>query len=60
MKAILEAIGAIVVTIAILGIPVLSFVSFTHDWNGFLVMIFTIGLIVDFAYVLNRLVGETE
>ena len=46
--------------IIILGTPVLSFVSFTHDWSGFLVMISTIGLIVDFIYVLSKLLGETE
>lgn len=58
-EAILEVIGAFVATIVILGIPVLSFVSFTHDW-GFLVMISTIGLIVDFLYVLNMLMEKTE
>ena len=59
-EAILEVIGAVVVTTVILGIPVLSFVSFTHDWNGFLGMCFIVGLLVDFLYVLSMLIGETE
>ncbi len=60
MKAILEVIGAVVVTTVILGIPVLSFVSFTHDWPGFLIMCFILGLAVDFLYVLDKLIGDTE
>ena len=59
-KSILEVIGAVVVTTVILGVPVLSFVSFVHDWPGFLILIFIIGLAVDFIYVLYKLVGETE
>lgn len=60
MKETLEVIGAVVVTTVILGVPVLSFVSFAHDWDGFLELIFIAGLIVDFLYVLNKLIGETE
>lgn len=60
MKETLEVIGAVVVTTVILGIPVLSFVSFAHDWNGFLELVFITGLIVDFLYVLYKLIGETE
>lgn len=60
MKAILEVIGAVVVTTVILGIPVLSFVSFIHNWNGFFQLVFITGLLVDFLYVLNVLIGETE
>ncbi len=60
MKAILEVIGAVVVTIAILGTPVLSFVSFAYDWNGFLELILIILSAVDFLFVLNELIGETE
>ncbi len=59
-EAILEVIGAVVVATVILGIPVLSFVSFAHDWHGFLELFFIIGLIVDFLYVLNMLIRETE
>ena len=36
MKGALEVIGAVVVTTVILGIPVLSFVSFIYNWHGFL------------------------
>ena len=60
MKAILEVIGAVVMTTVILGVPILSFVSFVHDWNGFLVMTFITGLIVDFLYVFWKLLGEEE
>lgn len=60
MKAILEVIGAVVMTIVILGTPVLSFVSFVNDWHGFLEMFFIIGSAVDFLYVLNKLIEETE
>ncbi len=59
-EAILEVIGAVVVTTVILGIPILSFVSFIYNWNGFLELVFITGLIVDFLYVLNVLIGETE
>lgn len=59
-EAILEVIGAVVVTTVILGIPVLSFVSFTYNWHGFLEMSLIILFAVDFLYVLNKLVGETE
>lgn len=60
MKAILEVIGAVVVTTIILGIPVLSFVSFVHDWPGFIIMSLLLGLVVDFIYVLNKLIEEAE
>lgn len=58
MKAILEVIGAVVMTIVILGTPVLSFVSFVYNWHGFLEMILIIGSAVDFLFVMSRLVGE--
>lgn len=60
MKAILEVIGAVVVTTIILGIPVLSFVSFTYDWHGFLELSLIILSAVDFLFVLNKLMEETE
>ena len=60
MKAILEVIGAVVVTTVILGIPVLSFVSFLYNWNGFIIMSLLLGSAVDFLYVLNKLIEETE
>ena len=55
-SAILETIGAFVVTIVILGIPVLSFMSFIYNWHGFIVMSLLIGLLVDFLYVVDRLI----
>lgn len=58
MKAILEVIGAVVMTTVILGTPVLSFVSFVYNWHGFLEMILIIGSAVDFLFVMSRLVGE--
>ena len=60
MKEALEVIGAVVVTIAILGIPVLSFVSFAYDWPGFLELILIIFQAADFFFVLEKLIGETE
>ena len=60
MKEILEVIGAVVVTTVILGVPILSFVSFAHDWNGFIIMSLLIGLVVDFLYVLNMLLEKAE
>ena len=60
MKAILEVIGAVVMTVVILGTPVLSFVSFVHDWHGVLELAFIVGLVVDFLYVFWKLLGETE
>lgn len=59
-EAILNVIGAVVVTAVILGIPVLSFASFIHNWNGFIVMSLLLGLVIDFIYVLNMLIGEIE
>ena len=59
MKAVLEVIGAVVVTTIVLGIPVLSFVSFVYEWPGFFEMLFILSLAVDFLYVL-ALIGETE
>ena len=53
----LEVIGAVVVTTIILGMPILSFVSFVHDWNGFLKLVFITGLIVDFLFVSSKLIG---
>ena len=47
-------------TIIILGMPVLSFVSFIYDWHGFLEIFFITGTIVDFMYVLSKVLGETE
>ena len=55
-SAILETIGAFVVTIVILGIPVLSFASFVYDWPSFIVMSLLTGLLVDFLYVVDRLI----
>ena len=60
MKESLEVMGAVVVTTFILGIPVLSFVSFVHNWPGFIELVFIAGLAVDFLFVLNMLIGETE
>lgn len=60
MKATLEVIGAVVVTTVILGVPVLSFVSFVNDWPGFLELIFIAGFAVDFLYVLSKLMEETK
>ena len=60
MKEVLEVIGAAVVTIFILGIPVLSFVSFAYDWHGFLELSLIILSAVDFLFVLSKLMGETE
>lgn len=60
MKTTLEVIGAAVLTIVILGAPVLSFVSFVYDWNDFLKMNLIIFSAVDFLFVLDKLIGETE
>lgn len=60
MKEALEVIGAAVVTVFILGTPVLSFVSFTYDWHGFLELSLIILSAVDFLFVLNKLIGEAE
>jgi preprotein translocase subunit SecF len=59
-EAILEVIGAVVVTTVILGIPVLSFASFVHDWHVFLKLWLIIGLLVDFLFVYSKLIGETK
>lgn len=59
MKEILEVIGAVVVTTVILGIPVLSFVSFIYNWHGFLEMVFIVALAIDFLFVLNKLLEES-
>lgn len=60
MKVTIEIIGAFVVTIVILGTPVLAFVSSIYGWHGFLEMLFITGAVVDFMYVLSKLLGETE
>ena len=60
MKATLEVIGAVVVTAIILWIPVLSFLSFIYDWNGFIIMSLLLGLAVDFLHVLNMLLEKAE
>lgn len=60
MKAILEVIGAVVVTTVILGIPVLSFVSFAYNWNGFIELSFILMSAIDFLFILNKLMEETE
>lgn len=60
MKITIEIIGAVVMTIIILGTPVLSFVSFIYDWHGFLETVFITGTMVDFLYVLSKLLGEIE
>lgn len=60
MKVTIEIIGAIVMAIIILGTPVLSFVSFIYNWHGFLKMLFITGAVVDFLFVLSKLLGETE
>ena len=60
MKEALETIGAVVVTTVILGIPVLSFVSFACNWHGFLELNFIVLSAVDFLFVLSKLMEETE
>ena len=60
MESVLETIGAVVVTTVILGIPVLSFVSFAYNWHGFLELSFIVLSAVDFLFVLNKLMEETE
>ena len=47
-------------TLAILGTPILAFVSFAYDWLGFLEMILIILSVVDFVFVLGKLMEETE
>ena len=60
MKAILEVIGAVVLTTVILGIPVLSFLSFIYDFHGFSIICFLLASAIDFLYVMNRLLGGIE
>lgn len=60
MKSVLEIIGAVVVTTVILGVPILSFISFAHDWNGFIIMSLLLGSVVDFLYILNILMEKAE
>ena len=60
MKAILEVIGAVVITTIILWVPVLSFFSFIYDWDGFIIMSLLLGSAVDFLYVLNMLLEKAE
>lgn len=60
MKTRLEVIGAVTVTILILGIPVLSFMSFIHNWDGFLKTVYFICLIVDFLFVSSKLIGDSK
>ena len=60
MKVTIEIIGAVVMTIIILGTPVLSFVSFIYDWHGFLETSLIILSAVDFLYILSKLLGEIE
>ena len=60
MKTALEVIGAVVVTTVILWIPVLLFLSFIYDWDGFITTSLFLGSVVDFLYVLNMLVEKTE
>lgn len=59
-EAILEAIGAVIVTIVILGMPVLSFMSFIYNWDGFIETSLFLVSAVDFLYVLEMLLGETK
>ena len=58
MKEVLGAVGAIVATTVILVIPVLSFVSFVHDWNGFFITFFLAAFVVDFLFVLELFMRE--
>lgn len=60
MKEVLGVIGAVVATIFVLGIPILSFVSFAYDWNGFIVMSLLVGFAVDFLFVFNMFMQEVE
>lgn len=60
MKEILGVIGAVVATIVVLGTPILSFVSFIHNWHGFIVMSLLVGSAVDFLFVLNMFMQEVE
>lgn len=60
MKETLSTIGAYVATIVVLGTPILWFVSFIYEWNGFIVTCLFAGLIVDFFFVLSALMQEAE
>lgn len=60
MKAILEVIGAVVVTTVILGVPILTFMSFIYNWDGFIKMSLLLGSAVDFLHVLNMLLEKAE
>ena len=60
MKEALGVIGAVVATIVVLGTPLLSFVSFIHNWNGFIVMSLLVGFVVDFLFVFNMFMQEVE
>lgn len=47
-------------TIVILGMPLLLFLSFVYEWNGLIEMFFILGFTVDFIYVLSKLMEEVE
>ena len=59
MKTTLAIIGAVVVTIVVLWIPVLSFLSFIYDWHEFFILSLIMASGIDFFFVLNMLMGET-
>ena len=56
MKVVLEVIGALVLTLVILVVPILSFVSFIYDWHSFLKVLFLVGLMGDFLFILDKLI----
>lgn len=60
MKYIVQAIGTIVITLVILGLPVLTCLSFVFEWHGFIRLVLCGAITVDAVFVASEVLKRSE
>lgn len=60
MKYVVQAIGTIVITIVILGLPILTCLSFVFEWYGFIRLVLITAISLEAVFVANEILERSE
>lgn len=60
MNHVVKIIGTIVLTFAILGLPVLTYLSFAFEWNAFLRLVFVVSVVIEAILVSAEVYERSE
>lgn len=60
MKYVVQAIGTIVITLVILGLPILTCLSFVFKWHGFIRLVLTAAISLEGVFVANEVIERSE